>query len=152
MFGTTGDLICEDEKCPFLFEIKWREGWNFVRLFESIETGNSKDPDNPYKFPVWNWWKQAQDEADPVHKIPALVFKQNKMPWHIMLPAEALPAWRCNSIIYINHPTTCWIESRDVVVIRLAEFCEKFPPKEWEDNVTQGHLQENKEAIPDKTR
>lgn len=81
-FGAAGDLMTTSKEFPFAVEVKRREGWTWERLLVGKPS------------PVWDWWRQAQDQADEMKKIPTLWIRKNREKvWRVMLPAKELALW-----------------------------------------------------------
>lgn len=36
------------------------------------------------------WWKQAQEQADALGRMPLVMFRQNNKPWRFLIPASLL--------------------------------------------------------------
>lgn len=70
-----GDVSTTHKDFPFLVEIKRRE----VSIhFENALSAAS--------WPVYGWWDQIQAEASRYEdRIPMLLFRQNRKPWHAMV-------------------------------------------------------------------
>lgn len=73
-FATAADLMTTSKTFPFSVEVKRREGWSFRRFIDGKTT------------PVEGWWAQTRSEARANKRIPMLWFRQNRMPWHLLLP------------------------------------------------------------------
>lgn len=61
--------------CPFAVEVKKVEGWSLDGM------GNDR-------WPVWDWWLQAVEQARKASLHPLLVFSRNRQPDRIMLTKE----------------------------------------------------------------
>lgn len=71
-FGTAADILTNSKTFPWAVEIKHRESFSM----DNVEKGK--------KSPVWGWWKQACRQANEMNKEPMLLFRKNRMPWHLM--------------------------------------------------------------------
>jgi len=81
-FGAAGDLMTTSKEFPFAVEVKRREGWTWERLLAGKPS------------PVWDWWWQAQGQADEMCKVPTLWLRKNRENnWSIILPKLSLDAW-----------------------------------------------------------
>ena len=77
-FKASGDLMTTATLFPFTVEVKHREQWSMRNLVAGRAT------------PPWDWWLQAQRQADEEGGIPMLWFRKNKYPWMVGLPPTAL--------------------------------------------------------------
>ncbi len=64
----------------FCIECKKIEGWEL----DGILTSN--------KWPVWEWWAQAVQQAEKVKLAPLLIFTRNRRPVYVMV-RKAEQAW-----------------------------------------------------------
>lgn len=78
-FKASGDLMTTAVRFPFTIEVKHREQWSMRNLVAGRAT------------PVWDWWIQAQRQADEEGGIPMLWFKKNNYPWWVAMPPLSLP-------------------------------------------------------------
>jgi hypothetical protein len=94
-FRASGDLMTTARRFPFTVEVKRREGWSDKGF---LAGGRS---------PVWEWWTQAQAQADE-HKssimaaknegmlgvipdvvvVPMLVFRRSNEHWRVLVPED----------------------------------------------------------------
>lgn len=71
-----GDILHKplpDIVCPFAFECKKREGWELDGMF------------NGDKWPVWTWWRQAEEQAEKGGLVPLMIFSRNRRENLVML-------------------------------------------------------------------
>jgi hypothetical protein len=77
-FGVSGDLVCDDDRFPFHFELKHREEWDLADLITDVRAKDSRS--------VREWWRQTVKSC-PKNKVPVLVFKKNRMSPLLMVHA-----------------------------------------------------------------
>lgn len=75
-FKAGGDLMTTAERFSFAVEVKRREGW----AWSTLAAGKAS--------PVWGWWRQACQAADEMKNHPLLIFRKNRHPWFVFIPAE----------------------------------------------------------------
>ena len=75
-FGVTGDIVCDNPKHPFHYEMKCREGWELTDLIVGVRKNHS--------LSIIQWWQQCTSQA-PERKIPLLIFSKNRHPDLVML-------------------------------------------------------------------
>lgn len=103
---TKGDLIASEEdrkRWPYFVECKKVEGWD---LWNQLFSGEG---------PMFEWWNKACDQAKEEHKVPLLIFAQNRR--EILLMAAYNKSYKLplNSVI-IPHagvfitPIESWIK------------------------------------------
>jgi hypothetical protein len=79
-FKAAGDVMTDCLRFGLCLEIKRREGWTL----DTLRRGK--------RSPVWAWWRQCVRSAREVDRVPMLIFRKNRSPWYVMLPADqALP-------------------------------------------------------------
>ncbi|MDR0675593.1 MAG: hypothetical protein LBF97_00940 [Elusimicrobiota bacterium] len=83
-----GDIFCSDDKFKFTIEVKFRKDVSFWDLFNNSE--------------IFEWFKQAQQQANITGKIPLLIVKYNNKPF----------------IIY----TTCIVDDK-IQVFKIGDWC-----------------------------
>lgn len=96
----SGDVMTTLEEFPFSVEVKREQNWSMQRLLDGRPS------------PVWQWWIQAQTQADKDSLVPMLWFRRNREPWHVLLPfeyAKAFPlpppeqAWSRAALLGVDH-------------------------------------------------
>ena len=117
--GTRGDIVAPDDiNFPYSIEIKNQEGWDFHQLFQ-----------DQGKIP--KWWKQTEDDAKVVDKLPCLIFTRNNLPYFTMLNLSSLkwPFWDLNNNTFdlaINSMSFGEMKKRDIEdYFRLLRRCMK---------------------------
>lgn len=78
-FKASGDLMTTSTSFPFTIEVKHREAWSMRNLVAGRAT------------PVWDWWIQAQNQADEEDGIAMLWFRKNNFPWLVAVEPAFLP-------------------------------------------------------------
>jgi hypothetical protein len=72
----TGDILHKPLSgivCPFSIECKKRESWELDGMF------------NGEKWPVWQWWQQAGEQAEKGGLVPLMIFSRNRRENLVML-------------------------------------------------------------------
>ena len=112
--NVSGDVSTPDPNFPFIVEVKWHEGWDLDQLIKSD------------KGKVWQWWKQAKEQAEDTNKYPLLLMKRNRNPWYYMCYMGAgMPH---DSTFRIADKYTC-----DTVEIGLwSDFVNNYPKELWD--------------------
>lgn len=78
-FKASGDLMTTAVTFPFTIEVKHREQWSMRNLVAGRAT------------PPWDWWIQAQRQADEESGIAMLWFRKNNFPWMVAIEPAFLP-------------------------------------------------------------
>lgn len=102
-FKACGDIMTTAEKWPFTVEVKRREVWVVDRLFKGK------------KSPVWEWWRQALEQADEEGGVAMLWARKNQyrpgqpaFPWFVILPR----AFYLNTEKVLPKPDVEWMDTR----------------------------------------
>jgi hypothetical protein len=81
-FQMSGDLMTTAKFFSLSVEVKRRENWTWERVLAGRPS------------PVWTWWRQAQEQALEMNKIPSLWIRKNReKDWTVMLPAKTVERW-----------------------------------------------------------
>lgn len=125
-FNAAGDIMTSSSSFPFCVEVKRREGWDIDQL-------KSKRPSSP----VWPWWRQSQIDAKRMtsKKLPMLVFRKNRQPWHVWIPINSIKTEMSKCLLWM--PNTQWQVSQLAAVQYGAvapigfmfDHLTKIPPK-----------------------
>jgi hypothetical protein len=68
-----GDLVTNAERFPFVVEVKRHEKCTLNTII------------NDRPSPIWQWWRQAQRDAERVGKEPMLWFRKNNMRFWVVV-------------------------------------------------------------------
>jgi len=110
--NVSGDVSTPDPDFPFIVEVKWHEDWDLDQLIKSE------------KCKVWQWWKQAKDQAEGTGKLPLLLMKRNHNPWYYMMRGPGhRGTFRIADIDY----------SGDLEIGRWLDFNKRYPKEMWID-------------------
>ncbi len=110
-----GDLVTNDPNFPFVVEVKNRENWELIHLFDG-------------KGKIFDWWEQVRADGERVNKKPILFFTKNGLPFYAMIRMDQVPG--------DPKHLACWlIVKRDGCVYIIAKAEEllrqlKRPPKD----------------------
>lgn len=144
---TDGDIIAvtdESKLCPFLFEVKRREGWKLDELLFPIKSeGNS----------IFAWWKRTCLVATAKKEVPLLIFRRNRSKWILMLQADYVTRLKADNVIASLEDVRCIRahipEVGDVFLIPWEDWKEKVDPKklmllstDTENNVNKNRTSE----------
>jgi len=81
-----GDIICDNDKFPFVIECKNQEAWDFMQLFNQKGT-------------LWNFIQQSMEESVEADKPWLLVFKKNHSPIYICYSKEMPSLYRARNLM-----------------------------------------------------